>query len=116
MRAAHCGDVAGVTGCGKPIVNRSPDSPAPNRRIAGPMVAGDQQHEALATHGRLVESAIDGPPGRIEAETMEIEDSVWLDCSAAQPPVPACVQSRIGVSGGLRCRPQWRGRCRPSRG
>ena len=72
------------------------DCTATDRGIAGTVVAGDEQDDALAASDRLVEAAIDGSPGGVEAHTMEIDNPVWLDRADAQAPVPAAVQ---GVTG-----------------
>src|SRR4051794_41696134 len=58
------GDPRGVAGRSEPIVNRGPDLAAPDCRRAGPLVAGDEQQDAvLRSNGLLERPANSRPPG-----------------------------------------------------
>lgn len=76
----------------KPVVNRGADAPALDGWIAGPMMAGDQQQDAIAGADRPLERAIDRLPGGVEGHAVEVEHAVRLDRAAAKPLVPAAVE------------------------
>jgi hypothetical protein len=99
MGAANRGDRAGVARHREPIVNCSPDPAALDRWIAGPVMAGDQQDDALAPGNGPLKPAVDRLPGTVEGEAVEVEHAVRLDFSGPKAPVPACVQ---GASNPLR--------------
>ena len=52
VRAADRGDHSRVPRSGEPVVDRSPDLAALDRRFAGSMVARDEQQDALITVNR----------------------------------------------------------------
>lgn len=64
---------------GKPIVNRRTDSTTVQGRIAGTMVSGDQEHQALAGGDRLLKATVDGTPCRIEIHSVHVQNAVRLD-------------------------------------
>ena len=96
MRTPDRGDVRGMARCSEPVVNRGADAAALDRRIAGAMVASDQQHEAVAARDGGLEGSVDRSPGGIEAHPMQIEHAVRLDRAAPKPLVPAAVQRFLG--------------------
>ena len=118
MGAAHRGDRRGVPGRGEPVVHGSPDLSSLDRRLAGAVMAGDEQQHSVAARDRLVEAAVDGRPCRIERQAMEVEGAVGFDGPAAKPLVPSAVERptsdgswlslwRVGRSG--LWSPRWRG-------
>jgi len=92
MGAAHRGDRRGVPGRGEPVVHGSPDLSSLDRRLAGAVMAGDEQQHSVAARDRLVEAAVDGRPCRIERQAMEVEGAVGFDGPAAKPLVPSAVE------------------------
>ena len=99
MSAAHRCNIGCVAGCGEPVVDGGPDSAALDRRVAGSVMAGDQQEDALPSPDRLFDVAVDGGPGAIQIEAVKIDHAVWFDCPAAQSFVPGPVQ-RSSMYGG----------------
>ena len=65
-------------------------SPALDRRLAGPMMAGDEQHDAVAARDRLLERAVDRAPGAVEVHAVKVEDAVGLDSAASAAAGPSC--------------------------
>jgi len=92
MRAAHRGDPRGVAGRGKPIVDRSADSAALYGRIAAPVMARDEQHDAFTRSDRPLQAPVDGAPRGVEIHSVQIEHAIRLNFTRAEPPVPASVQ------------------------
>jgi hypothetical protein len=84
----------------------STDRAAPDRRLAGAFVAGNEEHDAIARRNRMIERAVDRAPCRIEAHSVQVDDAVGLDAPAAKPAVPAAVQSRSRTAAGDRG-PDW---------
>jgi len=80
----------------EPVVNRSANPPALDGRISRAMVTGDQQDNTLMIHNGLIESAVDGRPGPIQAHAVEVESSIRLQAAAANLLVPAAIQSLVG--------------------
>lgn len=66
-----------------------PNAPANQRRIAGPLMPGDEQHQPLAPRDCTLEAAVDGLPCRIQAVPVEVDDAVRLDGAAREAPIPA---------------------------
>ena len=104
MGAADGRDRASVTRRVEPVVNRRPDLAALDGRLARPMMAGDQQDDALAPRDRLVEPAVDRLPSRVEGQPVKVEHSVRLDRAGAKATVPACIECLADPPG----RPDWR--------
>src|SRR5690348_16042894 len=94
VRPADRCDVAGVPRGGEPVMNRRPDRPAPHRRLAGALVARDEQDEALALADRQFQSAVNRAPRAVKAHPVEVDDPVGFDASAAETPIPAPVEGR----------------------
>jgi hypothetical protein len=92
MRASNCGDVLRMPGCSEPVVNRGPDAPTLHGRIAGPMMPGNQQENALAARNGLLERTVDRGPRAVEIHAMEIEHPVRLDRAAPELLVPSAVE------------------------
>jgi hypothetical protein len=90
--AAHGGDPCRVARGSQPVVDRGANLAALDRRLARPMMAGDQEHDAVAAGNRLVEAAVDCMPGAVEVHSVEVEDSVDLDVASAQPLIPAAIE------------------------
>jgi hypothetical protein len=92
MGASHCGDMLRMPGCREPVMNRGPDATALDGWFAGPMMARNQQKNAVAACYCLLERMVDRGPCTIEVHAMKIEHPVRLDRSAPQLLVPAAVQ------------------------
>lgn len=79
VSAPHRGDGRGMARSGQPVVNRGSDFATPNRGLACPRMAGDQQHDTLAGGTRPVEPEIDRIPGPIEVEAVKVDHPVRAD-------------------------------------
>jgi len=79
VRAPDGGDLGGMARCRQPVMDSGPDLSSLDRRIAGPMVPGDQQDDAVAAGYGAVEAAVDGRPSRVEVHPMKVEHPVRLD-------------------------------------
>ena len=82
----------------RPRASRAPPrgSPAPDRRLAGALMAGDQQHDPLAARDRLLQRRGRSPPRAVEVHPVQVDDAVGLDARRARSPVPAAVERRAG--------------------
>jgi hypothetical protein len=52
------------------------------------MMTGDEHHEPLTTNDGLFERTIDRSPGAVEAHSMEVDNAVRGDRSAAETLFP----------------------------
>ena len=121
MSGADGRDFASVPGGGEPVVDRSPDGAAADRWLARAPVTGDQEDEPLTAGDRLLERAVDRPPGAVQGQSMQVDDTIGRHTAAGEPAVPAAVEGgardratsdsdRSGLTG--RCgRPSRRYRC-----
>jgi len=92
MRAPNGCDPVCMPGSREPVMDGGPN-PAPlDRRIPRPMMAGDQQDDAIASRDRSLETAIDCRPGGVEIHAVKIEHAVRLDIPASKLLVPAAIQ------------------------
>jgi hypothetical protein len=94
MRSSNRSDVGGMARCSEPVVDGSPDRAAPDRRLARPLVTGDQKEHAVAARYRLLEGPVNCAPCAVEGQAVQIDDSVRLDAAPAKAPIPACVERR----------------------
>jgi len=101
VRSADRRDATRVARSGQPVMHRRPNSPSLNRRLAGPLVTGDQQNDAFATADRTLQRMVDRRPRAVEVHSVQIEDPVGLYRAAAQLLVPATVQRLIGNRNGF---------------
>src|SRR5690348_1143414 len=92
VRSPNRGNVWRVPRSGKPIVHRGPDASARNRRLARPMMAGNEQDNAVAGVNGMLETAVDAAPRGVERHPVQIKHPVGLGRARAEPPVPACVE------------------------
>src|SRR4051794_32519772 len=69
VRAADRGNAWRVPRSGKPVVDGRADAPARDRRLARPMMAGNEQNDTVAGVNRLLENAIDGRATRCRASS-----------------------------------------------
>ena len=76
MSAADCCDIAAHGARPQPVVDRGTDGAAPNRRLAGPMVAGNQEKDSLALRDRMFQVPVDRAPGAIERHSVKVDDPV----------------------------------------
>src|SRR5688572_13333140 len=79
MGAPDGGDPRRVARCREPVVDRGPDPPSLDGRLAWPLMAGDQQHDAVAGGDRLLQDGVDRAPGTVEIMAVQVEDSVGGD-------------------------------------
>lgn len=91
MSAPDCGDGAGVPRSGEPMLDRGTNPPANERRIALTPMPGDEQYQPVTAGNRLLETAIDRPPGGIEAMPVQIDHPVRRDGALRQSPIPAAI-------------------------
>ena len=75
-----------------------PDRSAAKGRLAGPLVAGDEQEDALAGGDRLLERSVDCAPRAVEAHAVEVDDSIGLNAAAAETPIPASIEGRADTA------------------
>ena len=72
VRAANGGNARCVPRSGKPIVNGRADAAALDRRLARPVMTGNEQDNPVAGVNRLLETAVDGarwvPPSNLNTE------------------------------------------------
>ena len=105
VSSADGGDRRRVARRCKPVVHGCPDLAPLDRRLAGSMMAGDQQQHPIAASERLLEAAVDRRPGRIQAHPVEVEYAIGLNAPAAEAPVPAAIEGPVGDR--HRFRPGW---------
>jgi len=112
VRAANRGNVTSMTGGRQPVVDRSPDRPAPDRRLARALVAGDQEDDPIAAPHRSLQLTVDRAPGAVEGHSVEVDDPIGLDVAARKALVPASVERSAKAAARLRrsrcvARPSW---------
>ena len=76
-------------------MNGGPNTPALDGRFTRPMVAGNQQQNAVSAGDRLLESAVDCGPRAVQIHPVEIEHAVGLDRTAPQLLVPAAIERLV---------------------
>ena len=89
VRTANGGNARRVPRSGKPIVNGRADAAALDRRLARPVMTGNEQDNPVAGVNRLLETAVDRAPRGVEGHAVEIERPIGLSRARAKPPVPA---------------------------
>lgn len=94
MGAANRSDLRGVPRCRKPVVHGSTDGAPADRRIAGALMAGDEEKQALAARDCLFERMVDRSPGAIEAHSMQVHHPIWRDSPGRKLAIPASVERR----------------------
>ena len=72
-------------------MDRGADRASSDRWLAGALVAGNQEDDPIAVNDGAVQLAVNGAPRRVEAHTMQVDDSIWHGGTARQPLVPASV-------------------------
>ena len=76
---AHRGDARCVGRCGQPIEHGGADLASPDCVIAGPSMAGDQEHDALTGSNRPFQRVVDRFPGLVEVVAVEVQHAVRFD-------------------------------------
>ena len=76
----------------KPVVHCGADLATLDRRLAGAMVAGHQQDDAVPRFAGPIKGDVDRPPGAVKVEAVEIDDPVRPDRAGAELAVPGSVQ------------------------
>ena len=99
----------------EPVVHRSADRSAPDRRFPRALMAGDEQHKPVAAQNRLLERPVDRTPGAIEAHPVKVDDAVGLNASTAEASVPASVERGSDAPRLRRSRGRGRPVCGPGR-
>jgi hypothetical protein len=92
VRTAHRRYPRRVARRGKPIVHCRPDPPALDWRVAGAMMPGDQQHDAVSGGDRLLETAIDCAPGGVEVHPVQVEHPIRFRIARAETPIPSPIE------------------------
>lgn len=92
VRAANRGDPRGMTGRSQPVVDRSAYPPALHRRLARPLMAGNQEDEPVAGVDRPFERKVDRLPCTIEIVAVQVDHPVGLDRPAPKLPLPAGIE------------------------
>lgn len=98
VRAADRGDAVGMPGDREPIMDRGANSPSFERRIALPLMAGNQQQNPFSRGNCPFQCPVDFDPGAVKAMPVEIERSIGLHAAGTQPAVPASIQRRVTQS------------------
>ena len=106
MRSADGRDARCMSRRSKPVVNRCADPAALYWRIAGTMVSGNEEHDALSRGDRPFKSAVDCAPCRIQVHSVQVEHTLRLDRAVAKALVPTAVE---GATAKVPAR-TWRGR------
>lgn len=75
----------------QPVVDRGADPTALDRRLAAPLMPGNQKHDAISGVDRLLERSVDRFPRPVEVMAVKVERPVGLEVPCPQPPVPAAV-------------------------
>ncbi len=60
-------------------MNRGADPAALDRRLARPMMTGDEEDDALIPRDRLLQATVDGLPRGVEGQAVKVEDPLGLD-------------------------------------
>ena len=97
MGATNGRDTARVSRRRKPVVNGRTDLPALHRRLAGPVMPGDQQQHSVSPRDCSLEPPVDCPPGLVEVHPVKVEDTIRRDRARTQAPVPASIQGGFGA-------------------
>jgi hypothetical protein len=95
-------DFACVSRSREPVMHRSTDRTAPDRRLSGALMTGNQQDNPLSVGDRLIERSVDCAPGAVESHSVKVDDAIGSDRTAAETPVPAPVEGRAGPGVRLR--------------
>jgi len=92
VRATHSGNARCMARGRKPVMNCCSDFAAMDGRLAGAVVAGNEQHDPVAACDGLLQGAVDRVPGLIEIETVQVEDAIGFDIARPELAVPTAVQ------------------------
>jgi hypothetical protein len=92
VRAAHGGNPRCVARRRKPVVNCRSDLAAVDGRLAGAVVAGNEQHDPVPACDGLLEGPVDRAPRLIEIVTVEVEDTIGFDIARPELAVPTAIQ------------------------
>ena len=79
MGAPYGSDARRMARRRQPVVDRGTNAAPLDRRIAAPMMTGDQEHDAIARVDGLLECPVDHVPGAVEIEAVQVDHSVRLD-------------------------------------
>ena len=90
------GDIRRVSRGRQPVVDRGSNSPALDRRVPGPRMAGDQQDHTLAGLDRPFERQVDRAPCAVEIVAVEVDDPVGSDGPRLELAVPCPVEGGAG--------------------
>jgi hypothetical protein len=76
-------------------VDRRSDLPALKWRLARAMVSRDQQNDPFPSSDCLVQPPVNRCPRPVEVQSVQIDDSIRLDRSAAKLLVPASIEGAL---------------------
>jgi len=107
VRTANGGNARRLPRSGKPIVNGRADAAALDRRLARPVMTGNEQDEPVASVNCLLETAVDRAPGAVEGHPVEVEHPIGLGRARPEPPVPARVERSPEPGTGWYIRRNW---------
>src|SRR5207302_528854 len=107
VRAANGGNARRVPRSGKPIVNGRADAAALDRRLARPVMTGNEQDDPVARVNRLLENTVDRSPRGVEGHPVEVEHPIRLGRARAELPVPARVERSPELGTGWYIRRNW---------
>jgi hypothetical protein len=106
---AHRGDFTSMAGRPEPVADGSADRAPADRHFPCPLMPGDEQHYTLTASDRLVQGAVDRPPGAVQAHPVKVDHPIRLDGTACKTAIPAAVERGAKFSMRARCRPRRRG-------
>jgi len=112
MRAAHRSDRGGMARGGQPVVNGGADLAPFDGRLAGSMMPGDQQQDAITARDRLFQTEVDRRPGAVQVQSVKVEHTVGISPPGGQLPVPAAIEGLVGDRHGFGLRLSRRTRVR----
>jgi len=93
MRWSNGRNVAGMTRGRQPIMDRGTDRAAPDWRLPGTLVPGDEEDDAIAAGDGLLQRAIDRSPRTVEGHSVKVDGAVGIDGAASKAAVPSAVES-----------------------
>ena len=79
MGSADGSDARGMAGRRKPVMDRRADTAPLNRRVARPMMPGDEEDYAVAGIDCLLKRAVNHGPGAVEVKPVKIDHPIGRD-------------------------------------
>lgn len=82
----------GMARSSEPVMHRGPNLSSLDPRLAGTMVASDEEDDPRSAGDRIFQALVDGVPGPVEIHAVKVERTVWLNRTAAKALVPGTVE------------------------